>query len=178
MLSTHYNRDIKWLFICVILSISTHSIAQKMTIWASYSQSKYIYSPGIEGAYFFNKKWGLEFGLNAAIQSYEKEKISNVSDDRKINPFQNGNLGFTRLLIKNKKDKLYIVLGCKYYLGSNFEKLHYYENGDYYIYYDTMKNRVKLGLDSGLAFTHNETSFLLKYDHIYQRIRIGIGYTF
>ena len=160
-------------FVCVIaLNLS----AQKSTLWLTYGQSKFIYSPGIEYAFFFNKHIGLQGALGFYIQHVDLERV--VNESYKAYPFYNANLGLCSYVLKRDDFQVVANVGVKMYHGSNFHRLHYYEGGGYYIYYDSFDNELVYGVDMGMSFNYGKMSCLLKYDTAYRQVRIGLGFSF
>lgn len=162
-------------FVCVItLNLS----AQKSTLWLTYGQSEFIYSPGLEYAFFFNRHIGLQGAVSLYVQDADPERVVNVNEDHKAYPFYNANLGVCSYVLKRDDFQVAVNLGVKMYHGSDFHRLHYYEDGGYYIYYDSFDNTLVYGVDMGMSFSYKKMSCLLKYDTAYRKVRIGLGFSF
>lgn len=163
------------IFIC---TTTLNVCAQKSTVWLTYSQSKFIYSPGIEYAYFFTQYIGLQAAVNIYTQNPNPAQVTGINEGHRASPFYNANVGVTSYIWSKENYQIAANVGLKLYYGSNFHRLHYYEAEDYYIYYDSFDNAVVYGVDMGLSFTYNKISCLLKYDTAYNKVRVGFGYAF
>lgn len=153
--------------------------AQKSTLWLSYSQSPFVYSPGVEYAHFFGKRnIGIQAAINPAFIDIEPERVSNAGTLANFQLFHNFNLGICAKLLSEGKQTLGASLGAKVYYGSDYRVLDYYETGGYNIYYDFYESQPAIGYDFGLFYNYDRLSALFKYDTACGRIRLGIGYNF
>lgn len=165
------------IIIILILLIPTIGYSQKWISWITYSQSKFVYSPGIEINYLPIDRLGINIGVGAYIQAPDKDQIINKTHDSNFS-YYNANIGLCSNIVHFEKSSLGSTVGLKVYYGPDFRKLHYYNQGGYYIYFDQSFYRPEFGLDLGLSYSMRKISFLAKFDFARRRIRVGIGYVF
>jgi len=175
----HYNMRIKTylLIFCLVLSFNVIQ-GQRVSVWGTYAHSKFIHSPGIEAAVYIKPYIGLQAGINTYIAKVDRNQLTNYLEDTDYWYAYGGNLDLTSFILKDKKHRLALALGAKYYYGNYFVKHHYYAAKDYYIYYDIHRYKFDFGFDMGLAYYHDKTSVILKYDTARHFLRFGIGYSF
>jgi len=165
------------LFILMLLPASL--MAQKSNLWLSYSHTPFVHSPGLEMAYFFTPRIGIQSGINSAfLSTIDPEQVVSPPEEQRSYLFHNLNLGACFWLLEEDEHRLGATLGLKVFLGPHYELLHYYEEGDYGIYYNSDYSFAQLGSDWGLFYTYKHYSFLLKYNTVYHNVRAGIGWTF
>lgn len=164
------------LIICLIL-VSLKGFSSTTSVWLTYGQSKFIYSPGIEAVYKFSPSFGIQAGLAFFYKNHQDYQVVNVSKFGTFNLY-NGNLGASYSLIKKGNHALSANAGGKFYYGPEFDFLHHYENGDYKIYFDSAPYRFVFGMDFGLCHQFKKWSYLLKFDTSRNKFRLGLGYTF
>ena len=150
---------------------------QNRSLWITYGQSTFMYSPGLEFNYFFSKRFGVDVGVNAYIQDYDNDKVVNVKDNSKFN-FYNANIGVSAYVLKREEHKIGVIIGGKIYYGPEYVALHYYKEGGYNIYYDSSQLNPEFGVDFGVFYFFKRISSIIKYDHVRNNFRIGIGYLF
>lgn len=160
-----------------LLGIIVNAHSQKQTVWLTYGQSKFLYSPGVEYSYFFTKHIGIQAGVNTYFQNYNANQIVNSSEDYTFN-FSDANLSVSSYILSKKKHRLGTSLGVKVYYSPNYRKLTYYHEGGYNIYYDSFILNPVFGVDLGMFYTYKKLSAIFKYDTARGRVRLGAGYTF
>lgn len=168
----------KIVIISCFIFFSATTFSQKNNVWTTYGQSKFIYSPGLEFNHFFTKHIGIQFGVSMYFQDNEPYRIVNVSDSYSYNFFYNANIGLCTNIINKPKHKLGLTSGFKIYYGPEFDILHYYNAGKYYIYFDSSELRPSYGVDFGVFYSYKKITGLVKFDTARKKIRFGIGYTF
>ena len=155
--------------------ITLFGYSQKWTAWITYSQSKFLYCPGLETNYSIFDRLGINVAVGSYIQSPKKNQITNKEHDSNFS-FYDANIGVCSNLFHPGNSSFGTILGVKVYYGPDFRKLHYYKQGGYYIYYDQSFYRPEFGLDIGLYYVFRRISFLTKFDFARNRFRLGIGY--
>jgi hypothetical protein len=165
------------LLIIMTLLITQLTIAQKTNVMLSYSQSKFIYSPGLEISHFISPKIGIEFGINTYFINYQSDQLVNITDNYLFNIY-NLNIGICGKITNNEKIKVDGTIGAKVYYGPEFTPLHYFESEDYYIYYDSSEFRPDLGIDVGLICHIKKYLTGVKYDTARNKLRLLVGYSF
>ena len=168
---------VKTIYIIVFSSFTICMSAQNTNVMITYSQSKFIYSPGLEVNYFFRPKLGLNFGLNSYIMNYDPNQVVNITDNYFFNLY-NINIGVCGILLENDKFKIGYSLGGKLYYGPIFKPLHYFENGGYYIFYDSSEFMPDFGIDMGILYYIKKYITGIKYDTARGKIRIVAGLSF
>ena len=153
--------------------------AQKGSIMVTYSESKFLYAPGLEVNYFFYKNFGLQIGLSSYFLDYRPEQIANQYI--KNNYYQylyNVNAGVCNLIVDYKKIKLGWTAGWKMYYGPEFKPLYFYESGGYYIYSDVAGRKFIHGIDLGVMVYTKKHVLGIKYDTARGQIRWLAGWSF
>lgn len=145
--------------------------------WISFSQTKYVSSPGLEACYQFHPRVGLNAGISTYFQYPEPGRITSQRHEAGFG-FYSANLGFSGSLFRVGKHGLGLIAGFKLYYGPDFRKLHYYTDREYYIYYDASSFKPDYGLDTGIFYSFGRLSLLGKFDFARNRVRIGFGYRF
>jgi hypothetical protein len=168
-------KPIKLLFITFFCLFTVNSYCQKSNIWITYGQSKFVYSPGIEANYSFNRYIGIQAGVNGYFQIYDTKQIVNITENILFD-FYNTNLGLCTHIIYKEKHKLGLTAGLKGYYGPEYDVLHYYKDGGYNIYYDSWDLEFSYGVDIGIFYTYKRFSTILKFDTARNKLRLGIGY--
>ena len=166
----------------LILFISVFTLVNEVTAgdplyWLTYSQSKYIYSPGVEVCYHFRERVGINLGLGVYFQSPQKPRLTNITHEASFG-FYFVNLGVSTYLFKSGNHSIGLITGCKLYYGPDYRKSHYYEEGGYYIYFDASSLQPDYGLDVGIFYAYKKLTMLSKWDFARNRFRLGIGYSF
>ncbi len=164
------------LFICMS-ALSTNAYSQYKNVWLTYSQSKFIYSPGIEANYFFNNRIGIQAGVNSIIHTYNPNQVANVYFNQTFN-FYNANVGLSSYFYNKKEQKLGVTVGFKAYYGPNYKFLAHYKTGGYNIYFDSSLWKPNFGVDFGIFYVKNKFTTIAKFDTAQKKIRFGIGYSF
>ena len=142
-------------FLLLVICFVQETSAQKVNIMATYAHSDLISSPGFEINYFFNDSIGFEAGISTLLFNYKPNQMANQAGIKDYNTlFYNGNLGLCGFFLNYKKLKIGWPAGVKLYYGPEFIPLHYYEQGGYYIYFDSsgtdlVGNKFDLGADMG-----------------------------
>ena len=167
---------IRVLFI-VISFLTQETIAQKVSVMATYGQSTFMYSPGIEANYFFHEKIGVQLGVSAYFLAYKPNQLVNISNHEKFN-FHNLNIGVCGILLNYEKIKISYTIGGKMYYGPVFEPLHFFESAGYYIYYDASRSKADYGVDMGLFCYLNRYIVGIKFDTARHNIYYLIGWSF
>ena len=166
------------LTIILLTSLSLNSaFGQKSNVWLTYGQSTFMYSPGVEANFFFNRYIGLQLGANTYFHRYDENRIVNVSD-KNLFDFYNANLNICSYPIFGSKQKMGITIGFKYYYGPEYDILHYYKNDGYNIYFDSSGFSSDYGIDFGIFYLFKRLSIISKFDTARNKLRIGIGYAF
>jgi len=164
------------LLIFVLISVNELKAGEPL-YWLTYSHSKYIYSPGIEACYLFRDRLGVNLGLGVYFQNPDHTKLTNITHEASFG-FYNLNLGASAYLFKSELHSIGLITGFKLYYGPDYRKLRYYEEGDYYIYFDSSSLQPDYGLDLGIFYNYKKLSLLGKWDFARNRFRVGIGYRF
>ncbi|KPK86189.1 MAG: hypothetical protein AMS27_05595 [Bacteroides sp. SM23_62_1] len=172
-----YMRSIRLILIILVLFITNCVKAGEPLWWLTYSQSRYIFSPGIEACYLFHPHIGVNAGISAYIQNPDHSKVSNITHNPSFN-FYNANIGLSGYLFRFENQSVGLIAGFKLYYGPDFRKLHYYEEGGYYIYFDASSLKVDYGFDMGIFYSYKKIVLLAKWDFARNRVRLGIGYRF
>jgi hypothetical protein len=172
-----YLRNLKLLLIIPLLLFTDIVKAGEPIAWLTYSQSKYIFSPGIEGCYLFRPHLGLNFGLSVYIQNPEEESLTNITHNASFG-FYSANIGVSAYVFKFENHSAGLIAGFKLYYGPDYRKFRYYEEGGYYIYFDASSLEPDYGLDLGIFYIYSRITLLGKWDFARNRFRIGIGYRF
>ena len=166
---------------CFVQKVS----AQELNIMTTYSQTDLIYSPGLEVNYFCNNSLGIELGVSALLFNYKPEQLVNHIDspDDYNSLFYNANLGRCGVLYKYKQLKIGWTLGWKVYYAPDFVRLHFYEEGGYYIYFDSsgkdvLSHKLDHGIDMGISLYLNKFIVGLKYDNARNQVRYLAGWSF
>lgn len=171
-------KSIKILFIIYLLGVCSNvAFAQKTNAWLTYGQSKFMYSPGIEVNHFINKHIGIQIGVNTYFQYFDPQRVTNITDDYTFN-FYNTNLGVCAYILQKENHHLGVTAGFKIYYGPEYETLHYYEAGGYYIYFDSSGLNPAYGADFGIFYTFKKITGIIKFDTARNKIRVGLGYSF
>lgn len=165
----------KYVFLAILLSFSLGLSAQGTSLWLTYGQSGFTYSPGVEFNYGFEKGWGLQAGVNAIFVNPNEEHIIQTFKGKHFEPFNNVNFNISKHLLADGDHRLGVSIGLKTYIGSNYKFLHYYDEGDYAIYYNTNNTLAYFGADFGLSYSYKKMSFLFKYDTALNKVRLGVG---
>jgi hypothetical protein len=165
------------ILILPLLFIVNRANAGDPVCWLTYSQSKYIFSPGIEACYLIRPYIGVNAGISLYIQEPDYSRVTNITHNTSSG-FYNANLGLAANFLRLEDHSLGLIAGFKLYYGPDFRRLHYYEDGGYYIYYDASFLRPDYGLDLGIFYSYKQYSFLVKWDSARNRFRIGLGYRF
>jgi len=164
------------LFISVLISV-TEVMAGEPLCWLTYSQSKYIYSPGIEASYHFRERLGVNLGLGVYFQNPDQSKLTNITHEDSFG-FYFLNAGVSGYLFKSEDHSIGLISGVKLYYGPDYRKLRYYEEGGYYIYFDASSLQPDYGLDLGIFYVYKKLTILSKWDFARNRFRLGIAYRF
>ena len=157
------------LLICVGVS------AQSFSLWATYGQSDFTYSPGLELNYSIKNTWGIQLGLNSVIIYPEEKYLVQAFDGEHFELFNNVNLNLSKNLLSDQQHRLGVSVGLKAYLGTNYKELHYYEEDEYAIYANMDNTFAYFGVDFGLSYSYKKMSFLMKYDTALNKLRLGVG---
>lgn len=165
------------LIISFILLFFNPSFSQKTNIWLTYSQSKFIYSPGIEANYFFNRYIGLQLGVNVYSPKYDPTQIVNVTDESLLD-FYSANLGFCSIVLNRGDSKLGVTVGFEINYGPEFKILRYYTSGGYNLYFDASTLDASFGIDFGVFYSFKRLTGILKFSTARKKIRLGVGYSF
>jgi len=166
---------IRILFI-VISFLTQETIAQKVSVMATYGQSTFMYSPGIEANYFFHEKIGVQLGVNAFLLDYQPDQLVNISNDDAFN-FHSFNIGLCGTIVKRENFKTVYIIGGKMYHSPLFAPLHFFNSENHYIYYDISEGKVEYGLDTGLLFYIEKYIIGVKFDTDFSN-RYQIRYVF
>tara|TARA_Y100000994_G_C15531535_1_gene375976 strand:- start:53 stop:577 length:525 start_codon:yes stop_codon:yes gene_type:complete len=167
------------LLLTILLPLTNY--AQKTSIMFTYSQSKFLFSPGLEANYFFHPKLGFQAGVSSYFLDYNPEQMVNINTGTRLRyfgQFYNSNLGLCGLLRNYKNFKIGWTLGWKMYFGPNFQPLHFYESEGYYIYYDYANGKFNHGLDLGLMLYGNKNVAGIKFDTARNVFRFLLGWSF
>ena len=172
-------------FLLLVICFVQETSAQKVNIMATYAHSDLIYSPGFEINYFFNDSIGFQAGISTLLFNYKPNQMANqahtgIKDYNTL--FYNGNLGLCGFFLNYKKLKIGWTAGVKLYYGPEFIPLHYYEQGGYYIYFDSsgkdlVGNKFDLGADMGGLLYANKLIIGIKYDTARNQIRYIFGWS-
>lgn len=168
---------IKILVIICFILLGLKGFSNTTSVWLTYGQSKFVYSPGIEAIYKFSPSFGIQLGLAFFYQNYQEYQVVNISKFGVFNLY-NGNLGGSYSLLKKGNHTVSVNAGGKFYYGPEFDFLHYYNNGNYKIYFDSAPYRFVFGMDFGICHQFKRCSYLLKFDTTRNKLRLGLGYTF
>jgi hypothetical protein len=152
-------------------------LAGEPLYWFTYSQSKYIYSPGIEACYFFHDRLGINLGLGVYFQNPDHSRLTNITHEATFG-FYNVNLGASTQLFKSDVHSFGLIAGFKFYYGPDYRKVYYYEEEAYYVYFDASSLQPDYGLDLGIFYIYRKFTLLGKWDFARNRFRVGIGYIF
>ncbi|RLD49246.1 MAG: hypothetical protein DRI97_18240 [Bacteroidetes bacterium] len=163
-------------FISVLLSINEVKAGEPL-YWLTYSQSKYIYSPGIEACYHFRERMGVNLGLGVYFQNPDPSSLTNITHNVSFG-FYCANIGVSGYLFNFENHSAGLIAGFKLYYGPDYRKLRYYEEGGYYIYHDASDLQPDYGLDLGIFYVYKKFTLLGKWDFVRNRFRVGIGYRF
>lgn len=170
-------KKIKILVIICFILLGLKGFSNTTSVWLTYGQSKFVYSPGIEAIYKFSPSFGIQLGLAFFYQNYQEYQVVNISKFGVFNLY-NGNLGGSYSLLKKGNHTVSVNAGGKFYYGPEFDFLHYYNNGNYKIYFDSAPYRFVFGMDFGICHQFKRCSYLLKFDTARNKFRLGLGYTF
>ncbi|MDG1518639.1 MAG: hypothetical protein P8Q42_11475 [Flavobacteriales bacterium] len=170
-------KKIKILVIICFILLGLKGFSNTTSVWLTYGQSKFVYSPGIEAIYKFSPSFGIQLGLAFFYQNYQEYQVVNISKFGVFNLY-NGNLGGSYSLFKKGNHTVSVNAGGKFYYGPEFDFLHYYNNGNYKIYFDSAPYRFVFGMDFGICHQFKRCSYLLKFDTARNKFRLGLGYTF
>ena len=174
---------IKFLLLLVTCILQQTS-AQKANVMVTYAYSDLIYSPGLELNYFFNDKFGIELGLSSLFLNYKPNQMVNQAPIKEYNTFfYDGNIGLCGFLFNYNKLKIGWTTGLKFYYSPEFIPLHYYEEGDYYIYFDSsgtdgLIKQFDIGLDLGILLYIKKIIIGIKYDTARAQTRYVLGVSF
>ena len=171
----------KTINILLLLLICVHqeTTAQKFNIMVTYSQSDFIFSPGLEVNYLFYGKLGLQLGASTYFLDYNPDKLVNQSGQTDYyRSFYNSNVGLSGVLVNYKKVRIGWTAGWKMYYGPNFRPLYFYEKGGYYIYSDASGGRLDHGIDMGILLYAKKHVLGIKYDTARGQIRWVAGWSF
>tara|TARA_B100000963_G_C22596353_1_gene658019 strand:+ start:1351 stop:1881 length:531 start_codon:yes stop_codon:yes gene_type:complete len=165
------------IFFCLELS------GQNKNIMLTYQQSKFIYSPGLEFNYFFNEKTAINLGINSFIFEYEPSQLVNISNHYITNHnhlhFYNFNIGLCYVFFNYKSFKISGLIGGKWSYGPHFKPLYFYEDGNYYIYYDSaIEGQSDFGIDTGVFSYIGRFILGVKFSTDNNKLRYSIGWAF
>lgn len=164
---------IKILIVLVFFQIGV--FAQKHNVWVTYSQAKYVYTPGIEGSYFFNRYIGLQLGLNVFIDGYENDHVANISKFGKFNLYSL-NINPCTYFIHRENSSIGFTAGAKLINGPDYDLL--YKGSDYKIYFNSVDYHTELSIDLGVFYRFKHFTSSLKFDTTRKDFGIGLGYSF
>lgn len=170
-------RSTRLILILPLLFIMNFAKAGDPICWLTYSQSKYVFSPGVEACYLIRPYIGVNAGISLYIQEPDYSRVTNITHNTSLG-FYNANLGLASNFLRLEEHSLGLIAGFKLYYGPDFRKLHYYEDGGYYIYFDASSFKPDYGLDLGIFYLYKNYSVLVKWDFARNRWRAGIGYRF
>lgn len=170
-------KRIKLILSILILLVAVNVKSGDPICWVTYGQSKFVASPGFEAGYFFNPYLGINLGVGFYIQNPDFLQLTSIIHEAS-GGFYSGNIGYSGYLYQSEIHSIGIITGFKFYYGPDYRKLRYYEEGSYYIYYDSASLKMDYGLDMGVFYTHKKISLLAKWDFARNRFRIGLGYVF
>ena len=167
------------ILLLIIMLVPVTNYAQKTSIMLTYSQSKFLFSPGLEANYFFHPKLGVQAGISSYFLDYQPKQLVNLSTQLNyFFHFYNLNVGLCGVVRNFEKFKIVWTLGWKMYFGPNFQPLHFYESEGYYIYYDYANGKFNHGLDVGLLSYIDQYIFGIKFDTARNSFRILLGWSF
>ena len=163
--------------------------AQELNIMGTYSQTDLIFSPGLEVNYFCNDSLGITLGFSSLLFNYKPNQLVNHIDTPNSSPndynslFYNANLGLCGIIYKKKQLRIGWSLGWKVYYAPDFVPLYFYEEGGYYIYFDSsgtdvIKHEFDHGIDLGLTLYLNKFIVGIKYDEARHEVRYLAGWSF
>lgn len=165
----------KILLILVLLQFGV--LAQKGNIWLTYGEAKFMYTPGIEGNYYFNKHIGVQMGLQFFFEDVNPDQLANVSKFRSSD-FYSLNINATSYIFTNEKHSLGFTSGIKLIMGPDYELLYRNELSDYEIYFNSAEFAGEFSLDLGLSYRYNRLTSLIKFDTSRKDFVFGLGYCF
>ena len=166
---------IKLLFTFLVLSVFAN--AQKANVWLTYTQPKFVYAPGVEGNYFFNKYIGIQVGACVFFENYNKDQIVNTANYGSFN-FLSTNLNAVTHIYSKGKHSVGFTTGVKLYYGPHYKLLFDSDSKEYEVYFNASNLEVDLGIDFGLTYRYKKISSLFKFETGRKNITIGIGYNF
>ena len=70
---------VKILFIICLILVGLKGFSNTTSVWLTYGQSKFVYSPGIEAIYKFSPSFGIQLGLAFFYQNYQEHQVVNIS---------------------------------------------------------------------------------------------------
>jgi hypothetical protein len=175
---------IKFLLL-LLICFSEKTISQNRHIMLTYSKTDLVYSPGFEINYFFSDTLGVSFGISSFRFNNKPNQLVNqtIPENDYSSPFYSGNIGLCGYLSNNEKLQIGWSAGWKMYYGPEFIPLHYYEEGDYYIYFDSsgsdlVGNKFDHGVDLGVFLYLKKYSLGIKYDTARNQIKYLAGWSF
>ena len=181
VLKTNIAKVLLLFFLC----FSEKTISQNRHIMFSYSQTDLVYSPGLEMNYFFSDTLGISFGVSSFRFNNKPNQLVNqtITENDYNSPFYNGNIGLCGYLSNKEKPQIGWSAGWKMYYGPEFIPLYYYEEGDYYIYFDSsgkdiVRNKFDHGVDLGIFLLFKKNIFGIKYDTARGQIKYLAGWSF
>jgi hypothetical protein len=145
--------------------------------WLSYGHSKYVASPGLEAAWLFRDRVGLNLGVGFYYQYPDHSRVTSLTHDASFG-FYCAYLGLAAKLFTHQEHSAGLIAGFKLYYGPDFRKLRYYEEGGYPLWFDASSLQPDYGPDLGLFYTYRKLAFLAKWDFARRRFRLGFGYSF
>jgi hypothetical protein len=166
---------IKLLFYFLLLS--TFSNAKKANVWLTYSNPKFVYAPGIEGNYFFNKYIGVQLGTSVFFENYNKDQVVNAAEYGSFN-FLSLNLNAVTHLYEKGEYSIGFTVGARMYYGPHYKLLFESSSNDYEIYFNASDIEVDFGVDLGLTYRYKKISSLFKFDTGRSSFTFGVGYSF
>ena len=154
-----------------LICFSEKIISQNRHIMFTYSNSDLVYSPGLEMNFFFCNTLGISFGVSSFRFNNKPNQLVNqtIPKNDYRSPFYSGNIGLCGYLPNDEKNQIGWSAGWKMYYGPEFIPLYYYEEGGYYIYFDSsgtdlVGNKFDHGGDLGIFLYLKKYSFGIKYD--------------
>lgn len=166
---------VKPTIILILIHISGLTISQNANVWLTYSQAKFVYSPGLEGNYFFHQNAGIQAGISGFILDNQPNLVAN-QNLAYSNWLYDINFDIVIRTIRYKPGIIGFAIGLKIYDGPEYKPLTRYN--DYILYYESSHWNADYGIDFGLFYSFHKISCLLKFDTARMQARFGLGYAF
>jgi hypothetical protein len=149
----------------------------RYAITLTYSQSTFLYAPGITWSKSIGESASLYAGAGLFFQKLDPDRVINSTYMDRFN-FQHIDLGFGYNILTMERWAMGLSVGVKAYYSPHYLPVAVYQQTGKAIYYDASGLRPAFGADLGITVSYHRLTTLLKYDTARKQFRTGLGYRF